>query len=537
MLKKFLIAILPLALIIAFPLFLRKSAEKIDLSADQLVIITPHNEAIRFEYEQAFRQFYFEQTGRRVSIDWRSVGGTSDIARYVSSAFTANFREYWVKELKQTWNEEVAQAFLDRRLASDHQHYPAREAFLRSNVSIGVDLFFGGGQYDLNKQANMGTLVPCGVKERHPEWFEGQKPILVEKMGGEIWYDNQDKYYGTCFSSFGICQNLDRLSELGFDSSVEHPPLRAWTDLADPRLFGQLGVADPSKSGSINKCFEMLVQKQMRDTMRKLHRQLAAGELTEAEALNQGWQEAMTVIKKIGGNARYLTFAAGKIPLDTASGQIAAGMCIDLYGRSQAEWEETHQGRKTIVYHTPAAASSVSADPIGLFRGAPNLERAQMFIDFALSRQGQKLWNTIPGKQEGPQKYALHRLPIRSDLYNEADRKDMTAPEADPFQLAADFTYEGAWTGPLFDVLRTMVKIMVIDCHDELKGAWLAIIKAGGPETATEAYKAFQKLPFAHQDAQTVAKKLYSPEDQTVTTREWTIFFRKQYQLARELAQ
>ncbi len=537
MLKKLLIAILPLAVIIAVPIILQKPAEKIDLSADQLVVVSPHNEAIRFEFEQAFRQYYREQTGRNVSIDWRTIGGTSEIARYVASAFTANFRNHWVNDLGNTWSDEVAGAFLDRRLASDHPLFPARQAFLDSDIGIDIDLFFGGGQYDLHKQAGMGTLVPSGFQNRHPELLSGNNPVLTRQMGGETWYDQHDRYYGTCFSSFGICQNLDRLAELGYEISPDTPPLTAWTDLADPRLLDQIGVADPAKSGSINKCFEMLVQKQMRDTRQSLEPRLAAGTMTEQQALDQGWEEAMTLIRQIGGNARYLTFAAGKIPIDTAAGQIAAGMCIDLYGRSQAEWEEKHVGRRTIVYYTPPAASSVSADPIGMFRGAPNRERAQMFIDFVLSRQGQKLWNTIPGRPGGPRKYALHRLPIRRDLYGPDDRRDMTAPEADPFRLAAEFTYEGAWTGPLFDTLRTLIRVMVIDCQDELRAAWKAIVQAGGPESVPAAHDAFRKLPFAHHDAPAVARQLQTPETQIITVREWTLFFRQQYRQARELAQ
>ena len=43
MLKRLVISLLPIAIIIAFPLILRKPAESIDLSADQLVIVTPHN--------------------------------------------------------------------------------------------------------------------------------------------------------------------------------------------------------------------------------------------------------------------------------------------------------------------------------------------------------------------------------------------------------------------------------------------------------------------------------------------------------------
>lgn len=532
MIKRTLISLLPIVIIIAIPLIMRKPAEAIDIKADQLVIVSPNNEAIKYEFEQAFRKYYHERTGRKVCIDWRATGGTSDIVRYVNSAFNSNFRIYWTKDLKQEWSDEVASAFNNRKLkAEDH---PARKAFLESNLGIGIDLFFGGGQYDLSRQADMGTLVPCGLRKRHPELFKGENPPLTEACGGEVWYDKEDRYYGTCFSSFGICVNLDRLQKLGFDSSKAL--IGSWDDLADIRLLGTLGLADPSKSGSINKCFEMLVQRKMLDTMEELQPQVDNKRITAQEALNRGWENAMTLIKEIGGNSRYLTFSASKVPVDCATAQIAAGMCIDFYGRSQGEWEENHVGRKTMAYYTPDAASSVSADPIGMFRGAPNPERAQMFIDFVMSKEGQLLWNTKVGAPNGPLKYSLNRLPIRKDLYTDEYRKHMTAPEARPFELANSFTYHGAWTGPLFDLQRNLIKVMLIDCEKELKACWRDIVRAGGPEKCPAAMAEFRKLPFEHAEAREVAKQLYTPEGQTQILREWGDFFRRQYGAARELA-
>ena len=525
--KKIFLYLLPLAFIILLPIALRKPAEAIDTSADQLVIITPNNEAIRHESEQAFRKYYHERTGRNVSIDWRDVGGTGDIVRYVDSAFTANFRQHWTEELGKAWSDEVSIAFKNPALSPKDNE--ARKAFLESNVGIGIDIFFGGGQYDFNKQARIGTLVPCGLRERHPELFSGPRPILESAMGGEIWFDKNDRYYATCFSCFGICFNLDRMKALGFDISHPETIATSWTLLADTRLFGEVGMADPTKSGSVNKCFEMLVQQQMQETYKRLSPRIKEGSLTEKQALDQAWQDAMTLIKMCGGNARYLTFSAGRVPVDCADGQVAAGMCIDFYGRSQAEWAEKHVGRKVLVYHTPDYASSVSADTIGMFRGAPNKERAQMFIDFLLSKEGQQIWNNKIGTPNGPVKYTLHRMPVRRDLYDEKYKQYMTAPDADMFRQAENFTYKGSWTGPYFSLLRVLVKVMLIDCQQELKEAWKAIIQAGGPEKCPEAMAHFARIPFTHTEAADIARQLARPENQTVLMRQWGDFFRQSY--------
>ena len=533
MFKQLLLAVLPLALIIAVPLMLRKPGEALDLNADQLVIVSPHNESIRFEFEQAFRKHYQEKTGRKVMIDWRATGGTSEIVRYVGSAFTSQFKQYWTKERKQEWSDEVAAAFMDRR--KKPEDHPARKAFLESNLGIGIDLMFGGGSYDFNKQASLGTLVPCGFRERHPELFEGKKPILVQSLGGELWYDKQDRFYGACFSSFGICVNLDRLEKLGYDVTSASP-LHYWRDLGDTRLLGGIGLADPTMSGSINKCFEMLVQREMQDIYTALQPRLQDGSLTERDVLDQGWESAMTLIKRAGGNARYLTFSAGKVPVDCATGQIACGMCIDFYGRSQSEWEERHIGRKTMLYLTPEVGSSVSCDPIGMFRGAPHPELAKMFIDFVMSKEGQALWNRKVGVPGGPQKYCLNRLSVRRDLYTPEERALMVSPEAAPFELAGAFTYQAAWTAAYFDLLRNLIRVMLIDCAPELRAAWTAIVKAGGPDACPQAMAEFRKLPFAHHEAPEAAKRLQTPESQTIAIREWADFFRNTYQNARALA-
>jgi iron(III) transport system substrate-binding protein len=535
--KQLVFYLVALAFLLIMPMLLQKKSEKIDLGADQLVLVSPHNESIRYEIEQAFREFYHELTGRKVSLDWRSVGGTSEITRYLSSAYSANFRDYWVNQQKQDWNEELALALLSPKTNQQSPHWQARKAFLQSNVGIGIDLFFGGGQYDFDKQARAGTLVPCGVRQRHPEWFEGEKPILVERLGGEIWHDSKDCYYGVCFSSFGICVNLHRLEQLGYDCSGDSP-LTSWKHLADPRLINAVGLADPSKSGSINKCFEMLIQRQMQDSMLQLQKEMEGGQLNQQKALDKAWKEAINLIKQIGGNASYLTFAASKVPVDAAQGQIAAGMCIDFYGRSQAEWANQMKGEKLMQFLTPTAASTVSADPIGILRGAPNPELARIFIDFLLSQRGQRLWSQAAGTPGGPRKYTLHRLPVRRDLYTEKDRIHASAPEANPFEMAGAFQYQAAWTGPLFDLMRILIRVMVIDCEQELKLAWKAICQAGGPDKAPpEAMDAFNQLPFEHHQAAEIAATLRNAEGQAKTTRQWGLFFRDNFQKTARLAE
>jgi hypothetical protein len=136
-----------LALLIAAPLCLREPQSAPGAGADALVIISPHNEAIRFEFSRAFEEFYREKTGRNVHIDWRLPGGTTEIVRYLNAEFEAGFRSYWTQKLRVPWSRTVLEGFSNPRLSErENKDSPAeyaRKAFLSSDVGCGIDLFFG----------------------------------------------------------------------------------------------------------------------------------------------------------------------------------------------------------------------------------------------------------------------------------------------------------------------------------------------------------------------------------------------------------
>lgn len=504
----------------------------------RLVVITANNEALRHETELAFQEYYGERHGgEKVSIDWRAPGGTSEIVRYLRSTFEANVRHAWgSRGTGQAWSEEVASAAFGAVCPQE----PARAEVWRwlreSQVGVDVDVFLGGGQYDHEGLRRYGLLVPAGVRERHPEWFAGANPILSPGGGGEVWYDAHDGYYAVCFATFGIVYNRDRLAQAGFSPQEIETFGRRWSDLADPRLYRAVGLADPTQSGSMTKCFEMLIQKEMQETLRRLHPGVPMAELQPTpQELEQAWTAAMTLLKKLGGNAAYLTFSASKVPVDAANGQIAAGMCIDFYGRSQVEWERAQLGRETLVYRTPEAASTVSADPVAILRGAPHRELAEEFVDFLLSPQAQTLWGKCAGTPDGPRDYTLYRLPVRRDMYEGTALENTVFGEERPLVLAERFHYRGDWTGRLFSAIRILVKVMLIDCGPELRESWGRILEQGGWEAISpQAREAFQSLPFSYQEAAQATRTLESPQEEAKLRRGWIQFFRERYRRAGE---
>ena len=93
--------VLALVATVALPFLLRPHREAPGEADDTLVIITPHNEAIRHEFALGFRDWYKAKTGRTVFLDWRMIGGTSEIARYLEGEYVASFRNLWTGTMGQ----------------------------------------------------------------------------------------------------------------------------------------------------------------------------------------------------------------------------------------------------------------------------------------------------------------------------------------------------------------------------------------------------------------------------------------------------
>lgn len=533
--KKAIVIILAAALMVALPFIFKPEPETtVWREGDpELVVITPHNESIRYEFGAAFTKWHAEKYGRPARIDWRVIGGTTEIMRYLVSEYIGSM-EGWCGRQGRPFPSSAGSAMLNSRFGeSADDGAPAFAERLRifndfrtndapEMATSRIDVFFGGGTYDHGKAEEQGLTVPPWPKGEIPPGFvadaEGRELIPVE-LSGDTW--RSDCFFGTVLSTFGICWNPDRLKDIG----VDHDPVR-WADLAAPEYFGQVGVTDPTKSGSVAKAFEMIVQQVMADYIRDLGyadadiRGFSAVTPATADGndpetgkyvrdVSAAWTEGMNLVRLIGANAKYFTDGAGKVPIDVGMGAIAAGIAIDFFGRFQAEYTRTPDGKTHMDYVTPKGGSCVSADPVSLLRGAPHRDLAVRFIEFVLSEEGQTLWNARPGTEGGTEKYALRRLPIRRDFYPseipEFDAvcrrhlkdmsDDLSSPSVNPFKLAEDFTYRAQWSARHFGIQRDLIRAMCLDSGDELRAAWKAVLDNGGPEANPEAMELIRRLP------------------------------------------
>lgn len=580
--------ILMAVLVIALPFIFRRAEETMGWKPGDpvLVVISPHNEAIRYEFGRAFSEWHRQKYGQPVKVDWRVIGGTSEIMRYLAAEYVSACRAWWIAT-GGTWPDGGGEMVLDRRFDPEYVppdvrrnpsalarwelkrdlHQAVRANDSAAKFTTQIDLFFGGGAYDHGKACAQGITVPPWSALSPPEDTisnsEGTE-LIPERLSGETWRD--DTFFGAALSTFGICYNTDRLNDLGI---VDTPS--QWLDLTDIRYYRQLGVADPTKSGSIAKAFEMIIHEQCHHAVREAGftpeqvddfethiraAHLPPGELPEGVppgfqiALEQGWLDGLRLVQRIGANARYFTDSASKVPIDVSTGDAAAGIAIDFYGRYQAEMSKSPEGAARMVYVTPTGGSSVSADPISLLRGAPHRELAVRFMTFVLGEPGQRLWNYAPGTPGGPTKFALRRLPIRRDFYPSDDAHMQAAherhathavdalsdPSVNPYELAGQFMYHARWTGQHFNIHRDLITAMCLDAGEELRAAWLAIVENGGPEKHADAVQLMARMPDRPVPLTwTSALAIGKSHRRLDYMREWTIFFRQSYREA-ELA-
>tara|TARA_B110000914_G_scaffold226385_1_gene250987 strand:- start:3442 stop:4920 length:1479 start_codon:yes stop_codon:yes gene_type:complete len=482
--KKYLGVFLPMAIVVAAPIILRDDdAAAISKAELRLDVITPHNELIRREFGEAFSKWYEEEHGEGVYINWRTPGGTSEIKRVLDSAFDS--------------------------------------AEKNGKEGIGLDLFFGGGVYDFKLQAAEKRFQKLDIFEQQTEIFE--EGIIPKTQSGETYYPEGKNWLGTCLSSFGICYNADSLKRLNLEAPT------TWDDLGEPGFQKGIALADPTKSGSVAKAFEMLVQQ-------KIHDHLKSG-LSQEDACHKGWMEGMNLIQRIGANARYFTDNASKVPHDVAQGNAIAGMCIDFYGRSFNEALKKKNGWSRIRFISPLGGTSMSVDPVAILRGAPHLDLAQEFVNFIFTEQGQMLWNAKPGSEMGPKMRSLRRLPIRRDLYREPYLSEMVDAKVMPYETADEFVYDYNLTGRHFTPLRNIIRAMCIDSHHEMKEAWNALIEADFPAEATA--KFYDVTPVGYELALSDIKKTLRSKDKVAAVRMMNRLgkhFRDNYRDAERLA-
>lgn len=409
--------------VLAAPLALQREGDRPDPSARRIVVITPHNEQIRSEFGRAFAAWHEKTYDEAAAITWSVPGGTSEIRRMLIAQFEAAVAE-------------------------------------GRDPGGSADIVFGGGSYEhgvLKRgitatgpdgvERTVSISVPCEIPAAELAVIYGEP----NRIGDAPLYDPDGHWLGTAASGFGILWNRDALGlarDLDRDSVVDPT---GWSDLAAPDLQGWIALVNPGQSGSITTAFDAILQ-------------------------HEGWLRGWRILRRAGANARYFSASSLKPPTDVALGDAAMGVCIDFYGRFEAQALREAGDPDRVGYLDPPGATSIDPDPISMLRGAPDPELARRFMRFCLTVEGQSLWQFPAADREavedglGPREFELRRLPIvRSVL---AEYGDRMIDRVDPYAIARPIENPNR---DMRSFIAPMFAAMAMDTHDDLKRAWRRI--------------------------------------------------------------
>jgi ABC-type Fe3+ transport system substrate-binding protein len=436
-------------------------------NAEQLIIITSHTEGVRREYSDAFRDWYKNKTGKDVNIDYIALG-TGDIQRVI---------------------EDKA------------------DTLYKSIHTYQIDLAWGGGDYFFDSQIKQHlqgvALDPAIMAEAFPNPTLNGLPLYDS-------HNNPPHWYGAALASFGITYNKPVLSYLKLD------PPTTWADLGDFKYNNWVIAADPVRSTSSKTAFMAMIERAMQDSADK----------HEPESI--GWARGMGTIRLICSNARSFVDGSSTVPGIIASGDAAAGMTIDYYGRSEVE--AIYHNR--LGYVQPHGATITNPDPIAMLLGAEHREVARAFMEFVLSRQGQLLWNTRAGAPGGPKTTNLRRLPVMASVYS-----DMTnfVDKDDPFTAAAGFNKSQKREDATFGIVGELIQASCINCLEELRETRIEIEAVSDPKRRDELRARLGVFPFDMTEAQRrkAEYKAADPVNQLALMRAWTEEFKAEYAVLR----
>lgn len=353
----------------------------------ELVVSSPHWDGVKVEFEEGFRRWLRARDGSDVAVTWLDHGGGANTLRWI------------------------------------------QERFRRSPDGIGVDLLFGGGTDPYEALKADGLLLP---HEPHAAILHG----VARELAGFRIVDPDGTWFGTALTGFGVMWNREVLRRVPELRGLE---IKDFADLADPRLRGWVGAADPRGSASYHTFYEILLQA-------------------------HGYAAGLAQARLIGANvAGYAKFAA-EVPKDCALGQVACAATIDHYARAQIQ-----KGGAAIGFVLPEGTALVNADAAAILKGAPHEAAARLFIDFLLSEEAGLLWMLRPGEAGGPRRHSLARAAVRPDLYaRTAGRSDVNQ---NPFAMARTFRYDDAKATARWTVLNDLLGAILVEAEVELREA------------------------------------------------------------------
>ncbi|MCV9936937.1 extracellular solute-binding protein [Boseaceae bacterium BT-24-1] len=174
-----------------------------------------------------------------------------------------------------------------------------------------------------------------------------------ETIAGYPVNDPAGRYLGFAISGYGLVYNPAYLATRGL------PVPRNWADLAAPGYAGHIGLTSAARSGTTHLMVEALLQ-------------------------SLGWERGWALWSAIGGNLATITARSFGVTTGVARGRFGIGISIDFL--TEAGSAEGEANRFVLPEETLFAPANIAR-----LATSPNPKEAELFIDFVLSPDGQKL--------------------------------------------------------------------------------------------------------------------------------------------------
>lgn len=245
------------------------------------------------------------------------------------------------------WTDPIIKKFQDRtgikvnRVGAGTGELVSRIQAEKDNPQ--ADILWGGGSDSY--QAIVELLQPYA--------HEHMKKVLA------VTRDPGNRWHGTTIDPMVLIYNTKLVAK------TDAP--KGWADLLNPKFKGSIAYADPAHSGS--SFMALVIQL------------LSMGGDNEV-----GW----TYMKNFVANLEGAVLASSSAVYEgVADGEYAVGI---TYEEAALKYERAGANLK-VVY--PLEGSSKVPSPIAIVKGAKNLENAQKFVDFILSKDIQALMGDL----------------------------------------------------------------------------------------------------------------------------------------------
>lgn len=235
---------------------------------------------------------------------------------------------------------------------------------------------------------------------------------IPDKVGSFPINDPEGFYSGFAAAGYGIMWNERYLK------AKKIPAPQEWSDLEKPVYFNHVGMSAPSRSGTTHLTVETILQ-------------------------GEGWADGWATMKRMSGNFKSVTERSFGVPDGVNSGNFGVGIVIDFFGFSSMG------AGFPVDFVYPSTTTLVPAN-IGVVKNAPNDAKAELFIDFLLSDEGQLL--LFDSK--------IRRLPVNPTAYDQAPKNFPNPFTNEKLQSAFYFDLKESTdrynlVNSLFDVLVT----------------------------------------------------------------------------------